>query len=129
MAAEENPEITYTVQNEGIVSNERKLRKILNTGRTSYVLPNSVKVIQNGAFEGVEGTSTLIMPGNGSTVELEAELQAASAPAVTPLMAAAAAIFRKPLREILFIGTLSFSFLFLFFFSSRSKVKTTLLNL
>lgn len=73
VAAEENPEITYTVQNEGIVSNERKLRKILNTGRTSYVLPNSVKVIQNGAFEGVEGTSTLIMPGNGSTVELEAE--------------------------------------------------------
>ena len=61
--------------------------------------------------------------------QLEAELQAASAPAVTPLMAAAAAIFRKPLREILFIGTLSFSFLFLFFFSSRSKVKTTLLNL
>ena len=40
VAAEENPEITYTVQNEGIVSNERKLRKILNTGRTSYVLPN-----------------------------------------------------------------------------------------
>jgi hypothetical protein len=58
-------------------------------------------------------------------VELEAELQAASAPAVTPLMAAAAAIIRKPLREILFIGTLSFSFLFL----SCSRVKTTLLNL
>ena len=39
--------------------------------------------------------------------------QAARAPAVTPLMAAAAAILIKPLREILFIGTLSF---FLFFF-------------
>ena len=44
--------------------------------------------------------------------ELEAALQAAKAPAVTPLMAAAAAILMKPLREILFIGTLSF-FLFL----------------
>lgn len=44
--------------------------------------------------------------------EPEAALQAAKAPAVTPLMAAAAAILIKPLREILFIGTLSF-FLFL----------------
>ena len=44
--------------------------------------------------------------------EPEAALQAARAPAVTPLMAAAAAILMKPLREILFIGTLSF-FLFL----------------
>lgn len=44
--------------------------------------------------------------------EPEAALQAAKAPAVTPLMAAAAAILMKPLREILFIGTLSF-FLFL----------------
>ena len=55
----------------------------------------------------------------------QAALQADRAPAVTPLMAAAAAIFRKPLREILFIGMLSFSFLFL----SCSRVKTTLLNL
>lgn len=44
--------------------------------------------------------------------EPEAALQAAKAPAVTPLIAAAAAILMKPLREILFIGTLSF-FLFL----------------
>lgn len=36
-------------------------------------------------------------------VEVLAALQAASAPAVTPDMAAAAAIFRKPLREILFM--------------------------
>ena len=41
-------------------------------------------------------------------VEPEAALQADRAPAVTPLMAAAAAIFRKPLREILFIAELSF---------------------
>ena len=39
--------------------------------------------------------------------ELE-ELQADRAPAVTPLMAAAAAIFRKPLREILFMRFLPF---------------------
>ena len=47
--------------------------------------------------------------------EPEAALQAARAPAVTPLMAAAAAILIKPLREILFIGTLSFFLLFFVF--------------
>ena len=46
-------------------------------------------------------------------LEEPAALQAASAPAVTPLMAAAAATFRKPLREILFILTAPcFSFFF-----------------
>ena len=72
VAAEENPEITYTVQNEGIVSNEGKLRKVLNTGRTSYVLADSVKVVQNGSFEGQDSISVLVMPKNGNTVELEA---------------------------------------------------------
>jgi hypothetical protein len=49
------------------------------------------------------------LPEAAVEVEPEAALQAARAPAVTPLMAAAAAIFRKPLREILFI-VVSFSF-------------------
>jgi hypothetical protein len=44
-----------------------------------------------------------------------AELQAARAPAVTPLIAAAAATFRKPLREIFSILFAPFSF----FSSSR----------
>ena len=44
-----------------------------------------------------------------------AELQAARAPAVTPDMAAAAAIFKKPLREILFIAGFLSSFLRVFF--------------
>jgi hypothetical protein len=52
----------------------------------------------------------------GAAVEELAVLQAARAPAVTPDMAAAAAIFRKPLREILFI--LRGSFLRVFFFFS-----------
>ena len=43
--------------------------------------------------------------------ELE-ELQADRAPAVTPLMAAAAAIFRKPLREIFSMVCDSFLFFF-----------------
>jgi len=38
-----------------------------------------------------------------AAAESLAALQAARAPAVTPDMAAAAAIFRKPLREILFM--------------------------
>jgi hypothetical protein len=39
-------------------------------------------------------------------------LQAASALAVTPLIAAAAATFRKPLREIFFIWNAPYSFFF-----------------
>ena len=62
---------------------------------------------------------------------IEYILQAARAPAVTPLMAAAAAILIKPLREILFIGTLSF---FLFFFcvpsyrAAKQKALCRILN-
>lgn len=72
VAAEENPDITYTVQNEGIVSNEGKLRKVLSTGRKSCILSNSVKTVQNGALEDQEEMTVLTMPGNGNTVELEA---------------------------------------------------------
>ena len=43
-----------------------------------------------------------------AVLEEAAELQAARAPAVTPLMAAAAATFKKPLREIFSIWISSF---------------------
>ena len=47
-----------------------------------------------------------------AAVELPATLQAARPAAVTPLMAAAAAIFRKPLREIFSMVCDSFLFFF-----------------
>ena len=56
----------------------------------------------------------------------EAALQAASAPAVMPLMAAAEASFRKLLREIFFILVIPFVFLFLL--NVRGRVPLSVVN-
>ena len=56
----------------------------------------------------------------------EAALQAASAPAVMPLMAAAEASFRKLLREIFFILVVPFVFLFLL--NVRGRVPLSIVN-
>lgn len=73
VAAEEDPEITYTVKNEGIVSSEGRLRRVLSTGRKSYILSNAVDSVQAEAFEDRDGITALVMPRNGKTVELEAD--------------------------------------------------------
>lgn len=72
VASEEEPEITYTVQNEGIISNEGELRRVLHTGRKTYILSNNVTTVQEGAFESRDGISVILMPRNGNTVEMEA---------------------------------------------------------
>ena len=56
----------------------------------------------------------------------EAALQAASAPAVMPLMAAAEASYRKLLREIFFILVVPFVFLFLL--NVRGRVPLSIVN-
>lgn len=71
IAAEENPEVTYTVKNEGIVSNRGELRKVFKTGRHSFRIPSDIKTIQSGAFDEVNDLTEVIMPRNGEVVELQ----------------------------------------------------------
>ncbi|MBU5481091.1 leucine-rich repeat domain-containing protein [Blautia sp. MSJ-19] len=71
VAAEDAPDITYTIKNEGIISNDGKLRRVLHTGRSSFSMPNGTCVIQEGAFNGIGGLTTLNLPQDGKAVTLE----------------------------------------------------------
>lgn len=78
VASEENPDTTYTVKNEGIVSNQGELRKVLKTGRHNFRLPSDVTTIQSGAFEEVSGLTTVILPQAGDKITLEKDCFAGS---------------------------------------------------
>lgn len=73
VASEEEPDITYIVENEGIINNKGELRRVFHTGRTTYVLSNNVTAVQEGAFASRDGISVLLMPENGKTVEFKAD--------------------------------------------------------
>ena len=71
VASEEEPEVTYTVKNEGIVNNQGELRRIIKTGRHNFRLPSEVNTIQSGAFDEVSGLTTVVLPQNGKEITLE----------------------------------------------------------
>ena len=71
VAATENPKITYTVKNEGIISNKGELRRVFQTGRHNFRVPEGTRAIQNGAFAEVSDLTTVILPQNGEDIELE----------------------------------------------------------
>ena len=78
VASEEEPETTYTVKNEGIISNQGELRKVIGTGRHNFRLPTEVTMIQSKAFDEASGLTTVILPQDGDKITLEADCFAGS---------------------------------------------------
>ena len=68
VAAIEDPDITYTVENGCIISNSGVLRKVLMTTNTSLNFSDKVKTVQAGAFEDAEQIETIILPKSGKKV-------------------------------------------------------------
>lgn len=71
VASEEEPEVTYTVKNEGIVSSEGELRKVIPTGRHNFRLPSEVTTIQSNAFDEADSLTTVVLPQNENAITLE----------------------------------------------------------
>ena len=79
IAAEEIPEIVYTVDASGqITGSDGVLRKVIDTGRFSVQINENVQIIKENAFTGVYSLSRLLMPTNGEIVELEKDCFAES---------------------------------------------------
>ena len=78
VSAFDDPDTTYKIENESIVSNQGKLRYVLHTGRNNFAVPEDVTTIQSDAFNGVSGLTTVIMPKNGEAVTLEKDCFAGS---------------------------------------------------
>lgn len=71
VAAASSPDITYTVENDTIISNEGKVRKVLDTGRKTLTLPSSATLIEKTALSEATGLTTILMPSEGNIAELE----------------------------------------------------------
>ncbi len=77
-ASEEEPDVTYTVKDDTIVSSDGVLRRVLKADRTSIQLSNDVNVIGDFAFANTPNITTLILPQSGTAVSLEADALAKS---------------------------------------------------
>lgn len=71
VASLKEPEITYTVKSDAIVSNQGRLRKMLNTGRTSENLSSEISTIAENAFSEAKDVESITLPEDGSLVDLE----------------------------------------------------------
>lgn len=78
IAAAEDTETVYKIENESIVSDQGMLRYVLHTGRSNYAMPEDVTTVQTDAFNGVSGLTTVILPKNGKEVTLEKDCFAGS---------------------------------------------------
>ena len=78
VASEEEPDVTYTVKDDTIVSSDGVLRRVLKADRTSIQLSNDVNVIGDFAFANTPNITTLILPQSGTAVSLEADALAKS---------------------------------------------------
>ena len=78
VASEEEPDVTYTVKDDTIVSSDGVLRRVLKADRTSIQLSNDVDVIGDFAFANAPNITTLILPQSGTAVSLEADALAKS---------------------------------------------------
>ena len=65
------PDITYTVENDVIISNKGKVCKVLDTGRTTLTLPVSTTLIEKDALNEATALTTVLMPSTGNIAELE----------------------------------------------------------
>ena len=65
------PDITYTVENDAIISNEGKVCKVLDTERTTLALPASTTLIEKDALNEDATLTTVLMPSTGNIAELE----------------------------------------------------------
>ena len=71
VAAASTPDVTYTVENDAIISSEGKILKVLDTGRTTLTLPSSTTLIEKDALNEATGLTTVLMPADGNIAELE----------------------------------------------------------
>lgn len=78
VASEEDPDVTYTVKDDMIVSSEGELRRVLKADRTSLQLSNDIEMIGDYAFINAPNITTLILPQSGESVSLEADSLAKS---------------------------------------------------
>lgn len=78
ISAFDDPDTTYKVENESLVSSQGKLRYVLHTGRNNFTIPEDVTTVQSDAFNETSGLTTVIMPKNGKPVTLEKDCFAGS---------------------------------------------------
>ena len=71
LAAEDDEDITYTVQNGLLTSSDGKARRMLDLGYTSGRIAENVKTIQPGAFKDADEVTTVVMSNKGNEVTLE----------------------------------------------------------
>lgn len=71
VAAESEPDVTYTVMNHAIVNNEGGMRRALPLGNTNLKLTSDIHSLCGGAFNQSESITMITMPENGDTVTFE----------------------------------------------------------
>ena len=71
VAAESEPDVTYTVLDHAIVNNEGGMRRALPLGNTNLKLSSDIHSLCEGAFNQAESITMITMPENGDTVTLE----------------------------------------------------------
>lgn len=78
VSAASDPETTYHIENESMVSNQGNLHYIIRTGRSNMVIPEDVTTVESGVFNEMSGLTTVTMPKNGQAVTLEKDCFAGS---------------------------------------------------
>lgn len=71
IAAEEEPDVTYTVKDDMIISNTGELRRVLKADRTSIQLSSEIQTIGSEAFKNAPNVVNLMLPQSGEVINLE----------------------------------------------------------